>query len=228
MAWKPAGNIDHRSDLLRDEYPGITIYQVGDTSHQSGQSDHNPDSRDIVHALDAMTYSDTAQGNEIVDWCLSDTTDLEYVIFNRHIWSRNSGWEKRNYSGSNPLTDHVHISGKHDSTGYSPSTGTGYDTNAEKYRCEGFNPAPVQVKHGGDMFLFTVDGDPNVWRSDAGMRRVFNGPDAGGVNTYHSYKPLETAGVPLAHYSSADISAMGLSVAEALDYIGGPLAHGNQ
>lgn len=224
MAWKPAGNIDHRTQLIKDEYPGITVYQVGDTSHQSGQSDHNPDARSIVHALDAMTYSDVARGNAIVNWCLEDTTDLEYVIFNRHIWSRSHGWTQRNYSGSNPHTDHVHVSGKHNGTGYSSATGTGYDTSAENYRCAGFDVPPDPVrKYGGEMFLFTVEGDPNVWRSDAGLRRAMSGPAAGGVYTYHAYKPLQEAGVPLAAYTSEDIKAMGLSVADALTFIGGPL-----
>jgi hypothetical protein len=79
-------------------------------------------------------------------------------------------------------------------------------------------------QYGGSMFLYTVEGDPNVWRSDAGKRRVFSGPDAGGINTYRSYRPLTDAGVPMAAYTTADIQAMGLSVDEALDYIGGPLA----
>jgi len=81
--------------------------------------------------------------------------------------------------------------------------------------------------YGGSMFLFQVEGDANVWRSDAGVRRVFSGPDAGGVYTYQAYTPLTDAGVPLAKYTAANIKAMGLSVQQALDWIGGPLAQGS-
>lgn len=78
--------------------------------------------------------------------------------------------------------------------------------------------------YGGSMFLFTVEGDSNVWASEAGKRRAFSGPDTGGVYTYRAYTPLTDAGVPMAKYTSADIGAMGLSVEEALDWIGGPVA----
>lgn len=134
MTWYLAGNLDSRSSSIKDVYPGITIWSIGDQSHQSGTSDHNPDAREIVHALDVMTYSNMDQGRAVLDWCLSDPTDLEYVIFDRHIYERDNGFESRSYSGSDPHTDHVHISGKHGSTGYDSATGTGYDTAAEAYR----------------------------------------------------------------------------------------------
>lgn len=139
MSWSLAGNLDSRSDSVKAEYPGITIWSIGDQSHQNNQSDHNPDAREIVHAIDVMTYDDMDRGNAVVAWCLEDTTDLEYVIFNRKIYSRNGGWDADNYSGSDPHTDHVHISGKHGSTGWDSSTGTGYDTAAENYRPEGMD-----------------------------------------------------------------------------------------
>lgn len=222
MGWKPAGNIDHRTQLIKAEYPGITVYQVGDTSHQASASDHNPDSREIVHAFDAMTYSDTKRGEAIRDWCLRDTTDAEYIIFNRKIYERDNDFKARDYSGSDPHADHVHYSGKHGNTGYADWTGTGYDTAAEAYRCAGFHVE--ERRYGGGAIMFTVEGDPNVWLSDEGLRYLLTGPDSGGVNTYHAYKPLELAGVPLAKYTKADIDAMGLTVAQALDYVGGPRA----
>ena len=221
MGWKPAGNIDHRTQILKGEFSDIIVFQVGDTSHQAQASDHNPDAREIVHAFDAMTYDDTKRGEAIRDWCLRDTTDCEYLIFNRKIYERDNDFKARDYGGSDPHADHVHWSGKHGSTGYVPATGTGYDTNAEKYKCAGFTPVE-QRRYGGGVFLFTVEGDPNVWRSDAGVRSIFSGPDAGGVYTYRSYDPLTRAGVPMAKYTKADIDAMHMSVEQALDYIGGP------
>lgn len=147
-----AHNLASRRSSVRAKYPNITIYWIGDPTHQSETSDHNPDSRSIVHALDFMTYTNTTQGNEIVSWLLSDTRDLEYVIFNRTIWSRSNGFMPKTYTGSNPHTDHVHTSGKHGSVGENTATGTGYDTEAEKLTPEG-------------MDMSTAD---DVWRYNFG------------------------------------------------------------
>ncbi|MGW4467463.1 hypothetical protein [Micromonospora sp. NPDC004704] len=36
-----------------------------------------------------------------------------YVIFNRQIWSRSSGWVPRRYTGPNPHDKHIHVSVLH-------------------------------------------------------------------------------------------------------------------
>jgi hypothetical protein len=158
MSWSVAGNLHSRAMSLVDAYPDIVIYSIGDQSHQSGQSDHNPDARSIVHAIDAMTYSDTARGNAIVEWCLADTTDLEYVIFNHTIWSRGTGFEPRDYTGNNPHTDHPHISGKHGDAGYCSATGTGYDTTAEAYRPAGIGDTMAYSEEEMRAFTWQYDG----------------------------------------------------------------------
>lgn len=222
MSWTLAGNLGCRTDAVLDEYPGTTIWAIGDPDHQSGQSDHNEDARSMVHAIDVMVYDDHALGQAVCDWARSFTDDLEYIIWDRHIYSRSNDFAERDYTGSNPHEDHVHLSGKHGSTGYSERTGTGYDTAAEAMRPPGFTAKRVQ---GGEMFLFTVEGNANVWKSNGFKRALFSGPDTGGVNTYQSYRPLTDAGVPMAAYSSANIDAMGLSVDEALDWVGGKQQH---
>jgi peptidoglycan hydrolase-like protein with peptidoglycan-binding domain len=39
----------------------------------------------------------------------------QYVIFNRTIWSRTHTFQPRRYTGTDPHTGHVHISGRHGS-----------------------------------------------------------------------------------------------------------------
>lgn len=133
-----AHNLASRMASVKKQYPGITVYWLGDANHQAKKSDHNPDSRGLVHAIDCMTYTDTARGNEIVRWVLTDTDDVEYIIFNRTIWSRSNSFTPKAYTGDNPHVDHVHISGKHGNVGENAATGTGYDVVAEQMTPEGF------------------------------------------------------------------------------------------
>jgi hypothetical protein len=100
---------------------------IGDKAHQQTISGHNPDesgggeyedadSKDEVRAIDVdVTFREpgvTAQ--QLVDSILrtpADLARLRYIIHNRRIWSRNTGWEPRGYDGSNPHTEHIHFSG---------------------------------------------------------------------------------------------------------------------
>jgi hypothetical protein len=88
---------------------------IGDAAHQAEVSDHNPDSRGIVHAID--TDKDGLEVNKIVAYLVSRCKAgaekrLTYIIWNRTIWSATHGWTARKYTGVNPHTKHFHISGK--------------------------------------------------------------------------------------------------------------------
>lgn len=100
---------------------------IGDAAHQREISGHNPDetgggeyedadSKDEVRAIDVdVDFREpgiTAQ--EVVDSILAtpaDLTRLKYIIYNRRIWSRNTSWKPRAYTGSNPHDKHIHFSG---------------------------------------------------------------------------------------------------------------------
>lgn len=88
---------------------------VGDTSHAARPSDHNPDSRGIVHAID-ITH-DPHHGFNSYDFAdlLLKRQDprLSYVISNSRIGSGPKGVQPgkwRKYTGTNPHDHHVHIS----------------------------------------------------------------------------------------------------------------------
>lgn len=80
---------------------------IGDAAHAARTSDHNPDSRGIVHAVDL-----TAAGH--AGWLLVTAAILHpataYVIYRGTIWSRTHDFEGRAYTGPNDHTDHVHVS----------------------------------------------------------------------------------------------------------------------
>jgi len=202
--WSLAANLDCRRDGVWQLYPNMTIYTVGDTSHQAQPSDHNPDARTIVHALDCMSYSDTATGQSVCDWALADTTDLEYVIFNRKIYTRSGGWRPENYSGSDPHTDHVHISGKHGGTGYSPNTGTGYDTTAEAYRPAGMGDemAPTAQENANTLLgTWLGKSGPNVGvalQSTYNMVSAMNNLNATMATTERTGRKLVAVGAIIA------------------------------
>lgn len=83
---------------------------VGDTAHAARVSDHNPDSNGWVHALDVDRDGIDPYG--LVETAVDDNR-VNYVIFERTIWSRTYAFRARRYTGSNPHTAHVHISVLH-------------------------------------------------------------------------------------------------------------------
>lgn len=111
MTWRVSGNLLTIADSIREHLGTVTIFFIGDAAHQAEVSDHNPDSRGIVCAADVM-YEVGPNATEVVKACIG-RPDLTYVIHNHTIWSASHGWVGRDYTGSNPHTDHVHISTAH-------------------------------------------------------------------------------------------------------------------
>lgn len=81
---------------------------IGDAAHQARQSDHNPDSRGIVHAIDID--KDGMDPNLVVSMAARMDRPTAYVIYNRWIYSRSRDFDPRPYNGTNPHTDHIHVS----------------------------------------------------------------------------------------------------------------------
>ncbi|HEX5017442.1 MAG TPA: hypothetical protein VFX15_07645 [Actinomycetes bacterium] len=91
-------------------------------------SEHN-DGRALDWMVDATTRAGRAKANAFLDWLLA--TDgrgnkdamarrlgVMYIIHNRQIWRAYDGGHWGTYSGTNPHTDHIHISLSYDgSTG---------------------------------------------------------------------------------------------------------------
>jgi hypothetical protein len=90
---------------------------IGDASHASRDSDHNPWVKDglvgVVTAID-ITHDPMSgcDANRIVASLVSSRDRrIKYVIWNRQILSASvSPWLWRSYSGRNPHTSHFHLS----------------------------------------------------------------------------------------------------------------------
>jgi hypothetical protein len=110
--------LDKGLETLRKQlvakFPKITIYSIGDTSHQASKSDHNPDKDGSVDAIDVMIAGPFKAKD--AEWLFDSIVKyrdkrVSYVIYNKRIVSStNSPWQIRKYSGNDPHTNHVHLS----------------------------------------------------------------------------------------------------------------------
>lgn len=113
----------HGLTVLRGEFDTVNPHRdrrsdgwIGDDSHALRTSDHNPDTRGVVHAIDVD--KDGVPMARIVAFVVArckagQETRLQYVIFRRTIWSRSWGWTARAYTGLNPHTQHAHFSARY-------------------------------------------------------------------------------------------------------------------
>ncbi len=143
-----------RVGKVHADYPGMTIFWKPNAAHLDQQSDHNPDSRNIGHAVDYMTYGDETQAAAVLAWHAADRTDQQYVIHNRIIYRRAVGFAPAPYTGTDPHTDHIHVSYRHDTPGVGGNalTGTGYYAAAESHQAIGSPLDPT-----GDNDMATID-----------------------------------------------------------------------
>ena len=85
---------------------------IGDSAHASRKSEHNPDAKGCVHAID-VDIDDGDPGRDLRALILTTAIGHKavwYVISNGLIYSRTYGWKPRKYTGPNAHTKHVHIS----------------------------------------------------------------------------------------------------------------------
>jgi hypothetical protein len=91
---------------------------IGDTAHRAENSDHNPDSRGRVLAVDIDSTGPWPVSFSTMVESVRGDYRLEYIIWNRRIASRDRGWTWRKYTGTtDPHTSHAHFSARHDHTG---------------------------------------------------------------------------------------------------------------
>jgi len=80
---------------------------IGDQAHASRESDHNPDGRGVVHAVD-ITASDVVPDVVLVACAVHPST--RYVIWNGFIYRRAEHFHGQRYHGASRHTDHLHVS----------------------------------------------------------------------------------------------------------------------
>jgi len=84
---------------------------IGDEAHAMRNSDHNPNARGVVDALDIDMYGgpDQVHRPSIVAAAMCHPA-VNYVIFNRRIYDADDQFRPRVYNGINPHDKHCHYS----------------------------------------------------------------------------------------------------------------------
>jgi hypothetical protein len=136
VAWAVTASLARLVADFRTAFPAkdrSSDGSIGDAAHQTETSGHNPDdtagsraeysdadSKAEVRAVDVDSDLRDPRGvtmQQVIDRMLltpADLRRLRYIIYNRRIWSRNTGWQPRAYTGSSPHTEHAHFSGDPD------------------------------------------------------------------------------------------------------------------
>lgn len=156
-----AVSIETLGNQVSARSPLTTLYYYDDTLHRD--SDHDPNPEGVVCALDIMAGHGLdlhALSREIVD---GRHPNCKYVIYNRQIASRNTGWQWVTYYGKNPHTDHIHV-----------SVGVGQD---------GYSKQPYDSTESwleddmGDIFCKKGDKNDAVKSLQLGLNRVWKGEE---------------------------------------------------
>jgi peptidoglycan hydrolase-like protein with peptidoglycan-binding domain len=162
MSWRVAQSLLKLRAQVDAEHPSRrkdSDGTIGDASHASRSSDHNPWVQDngegIVTAMD-ITH-DPAHG--VDTYALAELMRqrrdprIKYIISNRKIASSSvHSWEWRAYTGSNPHDHHVHISVLSDKAHYD---------NTASWNIDGM-PAAIGQTQEGYPVLQVGDQGPNV------------------------------------------------------------------
>jgi hypothetical protein len=103
-----------------DAYPGRDRSSdgwIGDSRHQANPtSDHNPDEKGWVRAIDLDADLDRKRPEEMayladqLRKCARKDKRIKYIIYNAKIASAKSLWRWKPYKGVNPHIKHLHIS----------------------------------------------------------------------------------------------------------------------
>lgn len=228
-AWRLARSLAAARDAFNVRFPKrdrTTDGTIGDAAHQREPSGHNPDdtpgslpeSEDADNEPEVRALDVDADLNEpgvtmwdVVQAILATPADrdrLLYIIHNRKIWSKSQGWRERAYTGSNPHTSHVHLSGD-----------PAYDEDTRPWKSIlDFGRSTRE----GDMIYARTETDATVWASD-GMRRRPIRTEAGIVGGFRVVVvvPDEAAltdlcGPPESAAGPVDVAALAREVAKLL------------
>jgi hypothetical protein len=174
-----APNRDRASDGVIGDYnhqKGDSSHNPDDTGRNNSEWDTDPDGKEEVRAIDIdIDFRQSGiTADRLVEHLIKYAKNgtfwwLRYIIYNRKIYSKSTGWAERDYFGSNPHDKHIHIN--NDFT-QSADNKSGCD-----YRLEELLPVPEDTMAKEDVANYfddvrqAVQGDgadatDRNWRED--------------------------------------------------------------
>lgn len=113
--WHLAPCLVQAHDLIVQRWPAASRAldgTIGDAAHQGRESDHNPNERHTVDALDVDTNQHQDHPRHVPSILAAAMLhpSVNYVIHQRRIFQRIDVFRPRVYNGINPHTGHAHIS----------------------------------------------------------------------------------------------------------------------
>jgi hypothetical protein len=115
-AWRLAPSLTLLKTTIDRKWPGrLRTFDgtIGDARHQAEKSDHNPNERGVVCAMDITHDPLNGPDGKALAEALraSRNPRISYVIHAGQIFSSTvSPWEWRIYPGEDPHKHHVHVS----------------------------------------------------------------------------------------------------------------------
>lgn len=123
MSWRVAKSISVLLEEVNQAAPNRSKTSdgtIGDADHQTRTSDHNPwvpppnggvvTAVDITHDPKNGCDAHRHLAEHLRGLGLDGDRRVKYVISNRRIASSRQNWAWRKYTGSNPHTNHIHLS----------------------------------------------------------------------------------------------------------------------
>jgi hypothetical protein len=114
MAWRLAESLAvlrAQIDAMAPQRSRASDGTIGDSAHQHRPSRHNPNQAGVVCAIDIT--DDPVHGcpiHLIAEQVRANShPNLAYIISNRRIAGRNTGWMWHRYTGPNPHSRHAHF-----------------------------------------------------------------------------------------------------------------------
>ena len=80
---------------------------IGDADHQASKSDHNPNARGSVNAIDV---DEDGVDFAAIFAAIKRHPSARYVIYEQRLYHRLRGWVSEPYAGVNPHDHHFHLS----------------------------------------------------------------------------------------------------------------------
>jgi hypothetical protein len=110
MDWYLAPSLVVLRDEINARWPGrdkTSDGTIGDDAHQATRSDHNPNVRGSVNAIDVDEDGIGVYG---IFAAIKRHPSARYFIYERRLYHRLRGWVAEPYTGVNPHDKHFHLS----------------------------------------------------------------------------------------------------------------------